>query len=105
MFDFGRDIGQLLAQWWRRHKQVLAGDFGKGSMEWPIAAKPFIDNDAQGVLIAGRLRPTLKLFRSHVRGGADDFLGRLLPGSLSDKGDAKITQEQLISGAKSHIFR
>ena len=79
---------------------MLAGDFGKGSMEWPIAAKPFIDNDAQGVLIAGGLRPALELFRSHVRGGADDFLGGLLPGSLRDKGDAKITQEQLISGAK-----
>src|SRR6266700_3856439 len=100
MFDFGGDIGQLLAQCRRRHKQVLAGDFGEGSVEWPIAAKPFIDNDAQGVLIAGGLRPALELLWSHVRGGADDFLGGLLPGSLRDKGDAKITQEQLVSGVK-----
>ena len=79
---------------------MLAGDFGEGSVEWPIACEPLIDNNAQGVLIAGGLGLALELLWSHVRGGADDFLGGLLPGSLRDKGDAKITQEQLISGAK-----
>ena len=55
-------------------------------------AQPFIDHDAQGILIAGRAGMSLELFRCHVGDGPGCLLDLLGARTLGDDSQAEITQ-------------
>jgi len=47
------------------------------ALKGTVSAEPFVDHNAQGVLIAARTRLALDLFGRHVGDGTDDLLGAL----------------------------
>src|SRR6266516_5569644 len=58
--------GILLAERRWLSKQVLTGNLSKCPMKGTVPGQPFIDHNAEGILIAGRYWPPLYLFRSYV---------------------------------------
>jgi len=76
----------------------VAPKLGERSLEGASATEPFVDNDAQGVLVADRSWLVLNLFGRHVGGSADDLLSILVTRTLCDKSDAKIAQADVSAG-------
>ena len=70
LFHRRRNGRDLLTQGWWRNKGLFDGYFRQRPVERTIAAEPFIDDDAQRVLIAGRAGTRLHLLRCHVGDGS-----------------------------------
>src|SRR5579863_1623388 len=78
-------------------------------MGWPIkrrsAAQPFIDDDAQGILVAGRMRVAPNLFWSHIGNRTERVLMNLSLRSVRDNSNAKIAQQHLIALPYEKVLR
>src|SRR6266571_1191303 len=78
--------------------------FSKGAMEGTVSGQPFIDNDCQRILVAGRTRMRLDLFRGHIGDGASHILCILVAGTLSDNGNTEVAEQDLTTLAKQHVL-
>ncbi len=76
---------------------MLRGDLDQRSLERALSAQPFIEHDAQGILIAGWTRLAVDLLRCHVSKRADHLFGRLRARALSQQDQAKIAQQNLFT--------
>src|SRR5712691_1366520 len=88
---------------WRRH-QVLDGDFIERPAEGTMAAEPFVDENAKGILIAGKAGFATHLFRSHVEDGAGCLLRLLNTSTLGKDSQAKIAEQHFVVSAEQHIL-
>jgi hypothetical protein len=84
---------------------MLADNFNERSLERAFSAQPFIDNDAQGILIAGRAWSAMQLLRGHIRKGSRHFFGRLRACTLRQENQAKIAQQDRIIRPDQHVLR
>ena len=104
-----RQVGDLLMQWWRRYREMLGGDLkGSPTKRW-YATQPLVDHRAQRVLVTGWLGLPLQLLGSQVERGSCDLLRQSL-GAVglrtgSQCRQTKVTEQNLIPGAKQHISR
>src|SRR6266536_5026252 len=84
---------------------MLAQDLKQRATKGRFTAEPFVDQHAQGILIAGSTRFALNLFWSHVYEGACLTLRRERVQTLLDDCDAKITEHDFIVSGEQHILR
>src|SRR3984893_16762973 len=88
---------------------MLRSDLKRCASKRGRAAKPFIDNDPQGVLITGRSGTTLQLFWCKVERCSRDllshFVGTVRMGMLSKQRQTKVTEQDSILSTDEHIFR
>jgi hypothetical protein len=84
---------------------MLHGNFGDGAMERATPTEPFVDRDAQGILVAGRSRFALDLFRSHIGEGAGHDLCPLRGGLMGNGGNAEVGEHHFMVSAQQHILR
>src|SRR5579872_4216698 len=78
--------------------------FGERACEGNAAAEPFVDDNSQGVLIAGGSRVSLNLFGGHVGDCAYNLLRTLEARTLHDDGYAEIAQENFVAPPDEHVF-
>src|SRR5262249_15645819 len=69
------------------------------------AAEPFIDDNAQCILIASGTGFAVELLWSHVQWSADDVLHSHRKRAMGRNCNAKIAQQNLIVASHQHIFR
>src|SRR5256885_14077156 len=106
---------------------MFDGDLGKRAVKGAISAEPFIDDDAKGILVAGRAGMRLHLFWDHVGNGSGGLLlatthirvtiliretiplratTRVAPTEgLVYYCDAEVTKQNLVSASQQHILR
>src|ERR1700674_2689912 len=88
---------------------MLRSDLKGGALKRGRTAKPFIDNDPQGVLITCRSGTALQLFWCQVERCSRDllgyFMGTVRMGMWSKQRQAKVTEQDVILGTDEHIFR
>src|SRR5579885_1382255 len=89
--------------WWRA-KVMLCQHLSPGPLEWGHTTEPLIDNNRQGILIAGRACLALHLFWCQIGCSAYVFLGSLIIWTLEDHRDAKVAEQHLIARVEQHIF-
>src|SRR5579883_852739 len=73
-------------------------------MKGTVSTQPFVDDNAQGILIARRSRFPLNLFWRHVGDCSHYILRILVTRTLSDQGHTKITQQNFVFSPKQHVF-
>lgn len=83
---------------------MLGEDFGIGAFKWPHATEPFVDDDAERVLIAGGTCLGLDLFWSHVRDCANGYLRAHRRGTVGSRSNAEIAEQDIIALTNEHIF-
>src|SRR5258708_35990052 len=76
-----------------------------GSLEGALAAQPFVDDNPQGILVAGRTWFALVLLRRHIGRSASLILCALERSTVEDDGNPKITEQKLIVESDEHILR
>jgi hypothetical protein len=59
-----REVWNSLTQGWRRSSQVLGHDLRQRPPKRAIPSEPFVDDNAQRILVTGWARLALNLFRS-----------------------------------------
>ena len=84
---------------------MLAGYLAEGAVEGTLSGEPFVDDDAQRVLIAGLARLAPQLFGGHVVSRAAQLLQALLARALRDEGEAKIAQQDVVAPPQQHVIR
>jgi hypothetical protein len=104
LLDFRGKIWQFMLQRGWRYYQVFSKDFDWGAIKGKFAAEPFVDDHCQGILIGGRARMLLNLFRSHIRRCASKGLTGHGRSAMSNGGNAKIGEHNLAALIKQHIF-
>src|SRR5579872_6982446 len=75
------------------------------SVEWGIAAEPFVGYHAKRVLITGRAWFPLELLGGHVGSRTGYILGLLRTRTLADGGNAEFSEQDLVVRADQHILR
>src|SRR5215472_329651 len=83
---------------------MLDSQFRKRAMKGTVSTEPLVDDDAQGILIAGWAWMSLDLFRSHICNRSSYILCMLVAGTLSHQGNAKVTEQDLAASPKQHIL-
>lgn len=83
---------------------MLCDDLGHRAVERAGTAEPFVDDDAQGILVAGGAWMALDLFRCHVGHGPTHVLCALIARTLSDDGDAEVGEEEAVVLTDEHVF-
>src|SRR5581483_6814564 len=73
-------------------------------MKWTVAAEPFVDDDTQCILVAGRAWMPLKLLRSHIGNRSSRVMTGLRTGVRSQNGYPKIAQQDLVIVRKQDIL-
>src|SRR5579872_4861391 len=84
---------------------MLGKDFGVRAFEWTSTAEPFVDDNPEGILIAGKTCLSLNLFWSHVGNRAKWNLRAHGRGAMGSSNDAKITEQDIVALSDKHIFR
>lgn len=69
-------------QWSRRGDKVLGSYLHWRPMKGPVSAQPFIEHNAQGILITGGTGSAVDLLRGHIRKGTGQLLRRLRSSAL-----------------------
>jgi hypothetical protein len=81
--------------------EVVTEHFIEGARERGFPGQPFIDQDAEGILITGGAGVLLDLFGSHVQWGACGWIAqRERIQSAFHHGQAKITEHHLVVGVE-----
>src|SRR2546430_1837485 len=86
-------------------------DFHDGTRKRGSATKPFIDGNAQCILIAGLTWPTLKQFWGHIRSRPDylllsaNMMGGCTRQLMHRHGQAKVAEHQNTVLSQQHILR
>src|SRR6202140_5163932 len=73
----GREGWNSLTQGWRRSSQMLGHDLRQRPHKGTIPSEPFVGDNAQRILVTGRARLALNLFRSYIEGCSRDLLEAL----------------------------
>src|ERR1700730_15771006 len=106
LFKLRRDTRNFLAQRPGRSHHMLNGNLGKRPLKGAFARQPFVNDDSQGVLIAGWLRVTLELLGRHVGYRANDIprqlAARIL--GLGHRGNTEIAEQDLVIASQQHIL-
>src|SRR5712692_2617260 len=93
---------------------MFDSNFRKRAVEGAISREPFIDDNTQGVLIAGRAWMRLDLFGCHVGNSSSRILNMLNmlnmlgiqgAGILGQDGYTKVAQQYLMIASEQHILR
>src|SRR6266852_21377 len=84
---------------------MLGTQFGERAMKWTISTEPFIDNDAQGIVVAGGAGFALDLFGRHIRDRADHVLRALVARTLRDESEAEVAEQDIVVSSQQHVFR
>ena len=84
---------------------MLAGNLGKRAVKGTRSREPFVDHDCKRVLITGRTRFALKLFRSHVVRCACYVLPTLGARGLGNQGNAKVAEQDLLAASNEQVLR
>src|SRR5438876_12235571 len=84
---------------------MLCTDFLKRATKRQFSTEPFVDYHAQSILIAGWQWAALNLFGCHIARGSSNLIGTRLTRRLSNKRNAKVTQQHLVTSPHQHIFR
>jgi hypothetical protein len=82
---------------------MLRQHLSERPLKGPRASEPFIDHNAQRVLVAGGLRLSPYLLRSDI-GSRPGILGRLIAGLLLQNRHAKISEQQFCPRVQQHIL-
>jgi hypothetical protein len=104
LLDGWRQRRNLIAERGRRNERVLDGYFLKRSGEGGRAGQPFVEDNPQRVLIAGRARLRLKMLRGHVSHGPRHLFQFCRLGAVRQQRDAKVAEQQPIVPPQQHIF-
>src|SRR5437899_11127349 len=83
---------------------MLHGNLGKGAMEGTLATEPFIDDNAQRVLITCRAGVRFDLLGGHVSNSSSQITWLLVTRALGHQGNAKVTEHHLIVWPEQHVF-
>src|SRR5712692_2382011 len=73
------------------------------SVEGFVPGEELIGNAAQGIQVALQAHETIKLFRCHVKSGADN-INRLCACCFEHGRDIKISKQGLVTGVKENVF-
>jgi hypothetical protein len=84
---------------------MLTHDLIGHPLEGTFPTEPFIDDDPQGILVTGWSWFPLKLLGSHVGHCSRRPLRGLGARALGEQGQAKITEQNLMSASQQHILR
>src|SRR6266699_1083317 len=83
---------------------MLHRNLCKGAMKGTLATEPFVDDNAQRVLITCRARMRFNLLGSHVSNGSSHIVWLLVARALCYQGNAKVTEHHLIVWPEQHVF-
>ena len=85
---------------------MLTDDLNEGPLEGTLSTEPFVDDDPQGILVAGRSWFAPDLFGSHIGDGACHslLLRPLRDGAVDDSGDAKVTEPDFVVFIQQHVL-
>src|SRR5947199_2178181 len=78
--------------------------YSRRTLEWVRAAEPLVDDYSQGVLITGWTGLSPELLGCHVCRGTRRIEWALLVRTLSQDGDAKVTEQDLIASSQQHVL-
>src|SRR6266581_560595 len=90
-----REGWNLLTQGWRRSSQVLGHDLRQRPPKRAIPSEPFVDDNAQRILVTGWARLALNLFRSYIVGCSRDLLDALRERMPGEHAQAKVTEQDV----------
>jgi hypothetical protein len=82
---------------------MLACNLRKSARKGASAAQPLVDNDAQGVLVAGRAGLALELFRCHISHSTNHVTDTLAR-TLGKCCDAEIAEQDFVTPAQQDIL-
>jgi hypothetical protein len=83
---------------------VLGEDFGVGAFKGTLTTEPFVDDDAESILVAGGTCVSLNLFWGHVGNCANGNLHAHGRGAVGSRSNAKIAEQDVIALANEHVF-
>src|SRR5437764_6405200 len=83
---------------------MLKRDLKIKAMKRYIAAEPFIDYDAQRVLVTSRTRFPFELLRCHIGYRTSPILKVYGISALGNNSETKIAQQDFIIGSQQHIL-
>src|SRR4249920_2539939 len=104
LFYLGRKAGNLLSKGGRSNELLLGGNLCKGAMKGTLATEPFIDDNAQRVLITCRAGMRFDLLGSHVGNGSGYIVWLLEARALGYQGNAKVAEHHLVVRPEQHVF-
>src|SRR6266704_161202 len=90
-----REGWNLLTQGWRRSSQVLGHDLRQRPPKRAIPSEPFVDDNAQRILVTGWARLALNLFRGYIEGCSRDLLDALRERMPGEHAQAKVTKQDV----------
>src|SRR5690242_14950685 len=73
-------------------------------MKRTVSTEPFIDNNAERILVALSTGLALDLLRGHIGHRASHVLDTLIARTLRDQSDAKVTEQDVVATTEQHIF-
>src|SRR2546430_13996542 len=79
---------------------MLHRDLGCRPTKGPLTAQPFIDDDAQRVLVARRACFPTQLLRCHVRDRSPRLFGVNRARTMGRGSDAEVTEPDLVAGSE-----
>ncbi len=88
-----REGWNSLTQGWRRSGQMLGHDLCQRPPKRAFPGEPFVDDDAQRILVTGWTRLALNLFRSYIGGCSGDLLDALRERMPCEHAQAKVTEQ------------
>src|SRR5205085_947445 len=94
-----------ITKWGYRLEGMLEAEldeiaFGEGRS----TGEPLVDDDGEGVLVAGGLGLATELFGGHVDGSASDTLCAPGGGALGDGGNAEVTEDDLFVASQQQVL-
>src|SRR5205807_3039376 len=104
LLNSGRNRWSLLSQGWWWSKHVLSTQLRKRPTKRAISTHPFINNNPQCILIARWTWLPLDLFGRHICNGTHNILRTLVTRTLSDQGNAKVTEQNIIVSPQEHVL-
>jgi hypothetical protein len=84
---------------------MLAGDFGERTLERALSTQPFIDDNAQSVLVTSEAWSALKLLGGHIGNSSCHLLRRLRASALSKYDQTKIAELHFVSTPEQYVLR
>src|SRR5436305_2189431 len=83
---------------------MLSDDLGHRPMKWAVPTEPFVDDNAEGVLITSGTWMALDLLWGDVGHGSSHSLRALIARALSHNGNAKVRKQHLLMLPDEHVL-
>jgi len=84
---------------------MLAHDLHQRPLKGEVSGEPFVDHNAQRILIAGWAGLALNLFRSHIERRSRRRLDALREGMPGEQAQAKVTEQEVKTLAQEQVLR